>query len=84
MMVSCSPEEDSMEQNKYNVLVRHKTKEVMAGKPIQKYIGTVKGLSACQYHGNKYRKSKNLEFNEWDIVCCWFTNTSKCKEEHIP
>lgn len=82
-LVSCKPPPAPKETYEYNVLLRHTSQRGASGKFLQKYIGTVKGLSGCRYHANTYKRQHGVN-NQWQTVCCWQTNTSKCQEEHDP
>lgn len=47
------------------------------------YLGSTKGLSACQDMAYGYADEKNLSNNaNWSYVCCVQTEESDCEESH--
>ena len=76
MLFACGQEEDPYLDNRYNVVMRKDGAK-------QVYAGTVTSLSACQYHSHRFKRKHGLD-DKWEAVCCWKTEDSECKEEHVP
>lgn len=76
----CKEEEvDPRKKYKYNVFLRmHDSNRAF-------YAGSTVGLGSCSIVGRRSlaeRSSHELAGGGWEIVCCWRTKGSQCKEEH--
>tara|TARA_B100001564_G_C20334360_1_gene531580 strand:- start:8 stop:313 length:306 start_codon:yes stop_codon:yes gene_type:complete len=81
ILVSCDGQKVSKkEKYRYNVLI---SKDMGKMPPNRRYVGTVTGLSSCKYAGMQYKRKHGIS-KDWETVCCWYTATSKCQEEHDP
>jgi hypothetical protein len=46
------------------------------------YLGSVKGLSACQNMASFNARSLGTENSNWSYICCLKTSSSDCAEKH--
>ena len=80
LLVGCKEENiDPRAKYKYHIFVRQKASSRAF------YAGTTVGLGSCAIIGIRTlveRVPHELRGYGWKVVCCWWTKTSQCQEEH--